>query len=96
MTYPDPDINEPLDIFSYVNTITDGWAVPLFLLALGTIIFVLTYYKNYKISSCFVMATTGSFIFGSLFWAGGLLTGKIVVFILALDILTFIWAKFDD
>lgn len=96
MTYPTPEINNTLDMLKYADDVTGNWLIPCFLIALGVTLYAMTYTKLMSTPKSLLVSTTGCFIFGALFWAGGLLSGQIVVFIMALDSLMLIWAKFSD
>ena len=96
MTYPTPSINNTGDLLVYADSITGNWLIPGFLIALAVVVYVMAKSKFYNMQSSTIMATTAALIFGSLFWAAGLLGGQIVVFILALDTLAVIWAKLSE
>ena len=94
--YPLPEFESTFDLFTYANTVGEGWFTPGILLALFIVIFTVAKTQQLRTSVCMVIASTGCFIMGSLFWAGGTLSGQIVVWLLAVDGVCFIWAKFDE
>jgi len=95
-SYPVPDFESPFDLFIYANTISGGWFTSGVLLALFIVVFSITKIQNLRNSVCMVISSTVCFLMASLLWAGGALSGQIVIWLLVLDMICVIWAKLDE
>lgn len=95
--YPYPSaINGSVDILTYTNTITDGWMIILFSIALVVIMFVTLKNKNYKTGDSLLVSFILVTILNSFLWLSKLMQGKIVVIFLLLTIASGIYSAFDN
>ena len=90
--FPDPRINDTTMLVDHVQTLTDGWMIPMVLIAIWIIAFIITKSKIYKTSDCLVVSFFLTFVIASLFLAMGVIDGKILMFILAGMILSGIYS----
>jgi hypothetical protein len=93
--YPQPAFNTSIGMFEYTNTITSGWALVLFCIAMPVIIFVLLKNKLYRTSDSLVVAFFLSLMMSVFLWGAGLIASKVMMVLLLLTIASALYSAFD-
>lgn len=83
-------------MFSYANTVTDGWFLTFGMITLAAIIFIGLKVKGYRTSDCFALSFFLSLCLNTLVWAAGLISGNILVLFLLGTIMGSLWSFFDE
>lgn len=79
MAYPKPSNLTGVDkVIEYANTVSGGWLLPLFLMGVFIIAFTTLKVKGYRTSDSLFTGSFLMFLIGSLFWAAGMIAGKVV------------------
>lgn len=94
--YPEPSINDTTGIFTYANTVTDGWFVTLISIVMIVVFYSIMKYRGYRTSDSLMVSMMLSLVLSSFLWAAGLLAGKIMVILLAMFLATMIYSIFDN
>jgi len=94
--FPEPQINETIDVIKYANTVTDSMATVLMVLCMSIIIFLIMKSKYYRISLSLAISSMITLVFATFLFIVNLLSGTIVIIYLALTVLFVIWAMIDE
>lgn len=93
--FRDPEFNETTGMITYVNEVTEGWMTILVLIAAWLIMLIIIMRQGYKTSQAIMATSFMTFVLSTLFWAAGLVMGKIVTIFLLLTVLGTIYTIFD-
>lgn len=94
--YADPSFNTTVGLFEHVNSITQGWALILFTMALYIVIFSLLKKRFYETADSLLVASILTFVFASFLWGMGLVAGKIPIAYLILTLFAGIYQIFSQ
>ena len=93
--YPDPSINQSVDLFKYANTVTNGLISPLLLAAAAIIAFSLLKARQVRNSDAAALSLMLTTILASFLWALTLITGRIIVIFVVLTLAAALWSFLD-
>lgn len=97
MTYATPNNLTGIGgIFNYVNTISGNWFMTLMLVVIAVIVFATSRRLGYRTSDSLFATFFLLFFIGTLFWAGGLVAGKMIIIFLSLFALAGLYSILDS
>lgn len=94
--YPDPKINQSIDVLKYANTVTDGWMVKLLVLAIGIVIFALIKNRYFKISQPIAISLFLTTLLTTFLWLLGFIEQQFLVGLFVVFIASMLWSVFDN
>lgn len=96
-TYPYPqNITSIEKLIGHANEVSSGWLLPMFVLGLFVVIFSTLRARFYRTSDSLLISSFTTFVLTALFWAAGLLSGRIILLFLVLVAVTAVYSLLDS